>query len=171
MNAKVKRLVLTSLMFALALILSVIESMFPITNVAVGIKLGLSNIVVMFTLLYIDAYSAVLVVVLKSLFATVARGMVAGVLSLFGGGVSLLSIIVVLMLVGKRRNFVVISAIGALFHNLGQLFVAVFIVERKLVLLLPALGIAGVIFGVVTGIAFSVIIPRLKGLTILHIRK
>ena len=43
-----------------------------------AIKLGLSNIVVMYALLFLRTHTAVLLVVLKALFAFLTRGVTAG---------------------------------------------------------------------------------------------
>lgn len=63
-----------------------------------AIKLGLSNIVVMYALLFLRTRTALLLVVLKALFAFLTRGATAGFLSLCGGALSLAVMLVLLQL-------------------------------------------------------------------------
>ncbi|MEG2022177.1 MAG: Gx transporter family protein, partial [Oscillospiraceae bacterium] len=85
---------LTGMLFALAIVLSFAEGMLtPIFGLPPGVKLGLSNIVVMFALFYIGKPQAVLLAVLKGGFAMLTRGFIAGVLSLSGGLFSCLILI------------------------------------------------------------------------------
>ena len=77
------------MLFALAIALSYLESLVsPLLGLMPAIKLGLSNIVVMYALLFLRTRTALLLVVLKALFAFLTRGATAGFLSLCGGALS-----------------------------------------------------------------------------------
>ena len=79
------------MLFALAIALSYLESLVsPLLGLMPAIKLGLSNIVVMYALLFLRTRTALLLVVLKALFAFLTRGATAGFLSagLIVGGIS-----------------------------------------------------------------------------------
>lgn len=120
-HKKTKKLVLTALFFALALVLSLIENSLPPIPIAVpGLKLGLSNIVVMYTLFFLGKASAFSVAVLKAGFAVFTRGVIAGFLSLCGGLFSI-GIMLILMLFFKEKiSYLILSISGAIFHNLGR---------------------------------------------------
>ena len=63
------------MLFALAIALSYLESLVsPLLGLMPAIKLGLSNIVVMYALLFLRTRTALLLVVLKALFAFLTRG-------------------------------------------------------------------------------------------------
>ena len=68
-----------------------------------AIKLGLSNVVVMYALLFLRTRTALLLVVLKALFAFLTRGATAGFLSLCGGG---LSLVVMLVLLHQKNLYI-----------------------------------------------------------------
>ena len=87
------------MLFALAIALSYLESLVsPLLGLMPAIKLGLSNIVVMYALLFLRTRTALLLVVLKALFAFLTRGATAGFLSLCGGALSLAVMLVLLQL-------------------------------------------------------------------------
>ncbi|MEG0571145.1 MAG: Gx transporter family protein, partial [Oscillospiraceae bacterium] len=65
----------TGLMFALMVILMIIEGIFPpIPSMPPGVKLGLSNVVIMFSLLFIGIKRTALLVFLKVSFVFITRG-------------------------------------------------------------------------------------------------
>ena len=89
-SKKARETALTGMLFALAIAFSYLESLVsPLLGLMPAIKLGLSNIVVMYALLFLRTRTAVLLVVLKALFAFLTRGATAGFLSLCGGALSL----------------------------------------------------------------------------------
>jgi heptaprenyl diphosphate synthase len=164
---KTRALTLTALLFALALVLSIVESSFPpLFTAAPGIKLGLSNIVVMYALFFLNKKQAFLIAILKAVFVYVTRGMVAGILSLCGGTLSLLVMILLMILFKDKVSYLVLSIFGALFHNIGQLAAVSFIYTSiYLWVYLPVLMISGVIAGIATSTLLRFILPAFKRLT------
>lgn len=104
-NPKARETAWTGMLFALAIALSWLESMVsPLLGLMPAIKLGLSNIVVMYALLFLRTRTAVLLVVLKALFAFLTRGVTAGFLSLCGLGRWRLAVYLLLLhLPGAQR--------------------------------------------------------------------
>ena len=98
-SQKARETAWTGMLFALAIALSYLESLVPpLLGLMPAIKLGLSNIVVMYALLFLRTRTALLLVVLKALFAFLTRGATAGFLSLCGGALSLAVMLVLLQL-------------------------------------------------------------------------
>ena len=90
-NLKAKNVALTGMLFSLAIALSWLESyVTPLLGLIPALKLGLSNIVVMYAILFLKTRTAFSLVILKALFAFLTRGATAGFLSACGGGLSLL---------------------------------------------------------------------------------
>ena len=101
---KIKRTVLTGLLFAIALILSYVENALPPLIVTVpGIKIGLSNIVVMYALFFLGKKEAYIIAFLKSAFVLIIRSPVSAFLSLCGGVLSI-TVMLMLMLIFKRKK-------------------------------------------------------------------
>ncbi len=161
---KTNRMTTIALLFALAMVLSFFEGMImPLFALPPGVKLGLSNIVVMYCMVYIGLYSAVQLNVLKALFVFLTRGVTAGFLSFLGGLFSVIIMAVLIKLFKDKVNYYTLSIFGAIFHNVGQLTGASFIFTSGAVLYyLPVLSVSAIIMGTITGAILTVVIPALK---------
>lgn len=150
-NTKAKDVALTGMLFALAMALSWLESCItPLLGLMPALKLGLSNIVVMYALLFLRTKTAWLLVVLKALFAFLTRGATAGILSGCGGVFSLLVLLGLLYLPVSVSGYV-FCVCGALAHNLGQLAAASIILSSAMALAYaPVLLVAGVVVGAIS---------------------
>lgn len=74
-SEKAKNVARLGMLFALAIALSFCEScLTPLLGLMPAMKLGLSNIVVMYALLYLSKRQALALVLLKALFALLTRG-------------------------------------------------------------------------------------------------
>ena len=144
-NTKARETAWTGMLFALAIALSYLESLVsPLLGLMPAIKLGLSNVVVMYALLFLRTRTALLLVVLKALFAFLTRGATAGFLSLCGGGLSL----VVMVLLHLPISGYIFCAGAALAHNLGQLAGAAVLLSSAMALgYAPVLLAAGLAVG------------------------
>lgn len=160
-----RKIVLTAMLFATAIVLSVIEGMIPMPIPVPGVRFGLSNIVVMYALFFIDIKSAASIAILKGLFAMLTRGTVAGILSLTGGLFSVGIMVLLLIILREKGTYFLYSILGALFHNIGQ-FVAISIIYSNIGLwyYLPVLLVSGILAGIITSALLKVILPVLKKL-------
>lgn len=160
-NLAVHRTATMGLLLALALVLSLVESMLPaLPLLPVGVKLGLSNIVTMFCLFSLDAKSAWWLAGLKSFFVLLTRGPIAAALSAAGGAASVLT-----MLAGKRLGGtpLVLSINGAIAHNLGQLSMAAILLKSiHTFYYFPVMVFAGIGMGALTGILLRFVSPYLQ---------
>lgn len=163
-RSKSKDVALIGMLFALALVLSVLESSItPLLGLAPGVKIGLANIVVMYALLCLDVRRAALLVALKAGFAFLTRGAVAALLSGCGGGLSLL-VMAAMLRWGKPTNYI-LSASGAICHNIGQLIGASLTLGSKLALgYAPVLLISGLGMGMLTSMTLTAVMPALQRL-------
>lgn len=150
-STKAKKVALTGMLFALALTFSWLESYIaPLLGLIPALKLGLSNIVVMYALLFLRTRTAWLLVILKASFAFLTRGITAGFLSGCGGALSLLVLWALLQLPFSVSSYLFCVS-GALAHNLGQLLGASVVLSSAMALgYAPILMIAGVIVGAIS---------------------
>ncbi len=158
---KTKKTAYLGMFLALALVCSYVESLIPFYFGIPGAKLGLTNIVVIILLYQAGAKEAFIVSMLRIVLSGFLFGNLFGILySLFGG---LFSFFCMTFLKRTRRFRVVsVSAAGGVSHNLGQLIIASVIVENwNLLYYFPALLLAGLITGVLIGIAAQEILLRL----------
>ena len=162
---KTRKVVLTAVLFAVALVLSIVESMIPPVPIPVpGVKFGLSNIVVMYSLLLLGKSTAFTIAILKSMFAIITRGTVAGLLSFTGGIFSILIMIVLMYIFKDSISYFILSVFGAVFHNIGQFTaISLIYVGMNFWFYLPLLIILGFFAGIVTSSLLRFILPALKG--------
>jgi heptaprenyl diphosphate synthase len=163
---RTKSLVLTGLMFAIAIVLSVVENSFPpIMLGAPGIKLGLSNIAVMYALFFLNKRQAFTIAILKAMFVFLTRGIIAALLSLSGGLVSLIIMSILLLIFKEKISYLMISIFGAVFHNVGQLVALSFLFTSVYIwAYLPVLLFTGVLAGIATSALLKFILPAFKKL-------
>ena len=128
--------------------LSFLESAItPLLGLMPAMKLGLSNLVVMYALLFLNTRTAAELVLLKALFALLTRGLTAGFLSLCGGVLSFLVLWGLLHLPASPGEFI-FTVSGALAHNIGQLLGASVLLSSAMALgYAPVLLVAGLCVG------------------------
>ena len=111
---------------ALALICSYVESLIPFYFGIPGVKLGLTNIVVVLMLYCVGTKEALAVSALRIVLSGFLFGNMFSILYSLAGG--LLSFLVMYLL-KKTKWFGVlpVSVSGGIFHNVGQLIVAAYV--------------------------------------------
>ena len=165
-NDKIKRITFTALMTAISVVLSFVESLLPTAYfMPPGSKLGLSNIPVMFSASKLSVGETLLIVVAKSVFVFITRGFTAFCMSLAGG---ILSALCMVLLLKKKTGFgyAGIGVLSAICHNIGQLLVSFFLVQSSAIIgYAPVMLIASVVTGLLTGTLLRLIMPYFTKLT------
>ncbi len=161
---KTQRMTTIALLFALAMVLSFAEGMImPLFALPPGVKLGLSNIVVMYCMVYMGFTSAFQLTLLKGFFAFFTRGATAGFLATMGGVFSITIMFILKKLLGDKVNYYTVSVFGSLFHNIGQLTGVSLIFGTAFAYgYFPVLAVSAVIMGILTGATLTVVIPALN---------
>lgn len=163
-QSKVYSTVLTAMLFALALVFMFLEGMIPpVPGAPPGIKLGLSNVVVMYALFFIGKGCAFTILTLKSFFVFLTRGATAFFMS-FAGGLLSISVMILLLLLKKRDiSYIIISICAAVAHNIGQLAVSSLLMQSTAIFFYaPVLILSGVGMGIVTGMLLKVMMPAMN---------
>lgn len=162
---KSRYIALMGLMLALASALQFLESLIPIP-LPLGVKPGISSIVVMVVLVKFGFASAMTTAVLKSGFVFITRGATAFCMSVSGGILSVAVMGVFFAASRRSKNgtgILPMSVLGGISHNMGQLAAASVFTGSVLTLsYLPVLVIAGTVSGIFTGIVFKLILPHIK---------
>lgn len=163
-TANVKRVALMGMLFALAIVLSIVEGFIPVPVPVPGVRLGLANIVIMFALLQLRKREALALAVLKAAFAAVTRGAVAGALSLSGGVLAFCVMALVLGLRKEQATYLLVSLAGAIFHNVGQILAASLILDTLLWPYFPVLLLSGIVTGFATSVLLKLTFPAFRRL-------
>ncbi|MCL1924042.1 MAG: Gx transporter family protein, partial [Defluviitaleaceae bacterium] len=128
MKNKTKKITLMGILLALTIVLIMLERLLPpLPFFPPNYKLGISNIIIMFTIFTLGAKEAFTLGILKSFFNMLIRGPMSGIMSLSGGLISIAFIVLIDKILSDRASIVSKSIIGAVGHNVGQLIMAIFV--------------------------------------------
>ncbi len=159
-----KKITGIGMMIALAFVLAYVESLLPISFGIPGVKIGLSNLVIMVCLYQYSAKITFGVAIVRILLVGITFGNLYSMLySLAGGMFSFL----VMFLLKKTKRFSIygVSMAGGVCHNIGQILVASLVLQTKLlVYYLPFLLASGVLSGIAIGLVSGLLVKRLKGI-------
>ncbi|KAF1085541.1 Heptaprenyl diphosphate synthase component I [Sporotomaculum syntrophicum] len=149
-----KRLVIIALFIALATALNIVERFIPLPIAIPGVKLGLANTVTLLAILMLGWKDVFLIVTLRCLLAVLYGGNpVSFLFSITGGLFSALIMVLTWRYLGKHISIVTISLLGAVAHNIGQLFVAALIIQDfRIYVYLPVLLVSALITGYIVGV-------------------
>lgn len=154
------RVALCGMLLALMLVLGFVESQLPVAAGIPGIKLGLSNGVLIFAVYMLNIPTAFLLMGLKVLLSGLLFGSPSAMLYALAGGVLSLAVMSLLSRV-KGLSPVVVSMMGGLSHNVGQVAMAMLVLQTpKLMYYMAVLMAVGLVTGLATGLAAGGIIRR-----------
>ena len=140
-----KQLALCSVLLTLMLVLSWVESLFPPLMGVPGIKLGLSNGVLIFAVYMLSLPTAWVLMLLK----------------LAGGVLSLASMCLLSRM--KWMHPVTVSIVGGVMHNVGQIVMAMIILHTsQLAYYMAVLMLSGILFGALTGVSATLVMKHMK---------
>lgn len=154
-------LALYGVLIALALVLSYAESQIPVFFAVPGMKLGLTNLVVVVALYKLGDKSAFSINLIRILLVSLLFGTVMSLWFSLAGG--LLSTLVMIFLKHTNKfGVVVVSMVGGVTHNIGQLLVAMVVLQTKqLGWYLVILWFTGLITGALIGLLGGELVRRL----------
>ena len=176
----IKKLTLMAILTAVALIIFIIEAQIPLPVPVPGVKLGLANTVTLFALFYgvdksekhnhrpsafLSCGNVFTILLCRIILGAVFTGRPIVIVYSLAGGVLAFATMVLMKRFVSDKQVWVCGAIGAVFHNIGQLTAAVIITGTPAIAAyLPILIIAGVLTGVMTGLIAQFTVMRLKGM-------
>ncbi|MBQ0037314.1 MAG: Gx transporter family protein [Clostridiales bacterium] len=170
MKITTKKLALCAVLTALALGLSTLENLFPISLVVPlpGVKLGLANIVTVFALYELGAPSALVILVARCLLGSLFAGNASALIfSLLGGFTAMLVMIALKQL--PVLSIYGVSIGGAAAHNIGQMGAAIITLGNTMVLgYLPFLLAVSLFTGALTGFVSGLLFRAMKNINLSH---
>lgn len=148
-----KRLTTLALFTTLAMAVYYVESLLPTLVPIPGIKLGLANIITLMVLKNFSAKEALWVLLARILLSTFLFGQFMSLFYSLAGGICCLLIMWVINHLLRGSFLFLTSIFGALFHNIGQMLVAIFLTASLAPLsYLPFFILSAVITGLFTGL-------------------
>jgi len=158
-----KKLTTMALLTAVALIIFMVEAQIPSPVPIPGVKLGLANIITVYAMFLLGPVETLMILVCRIFLGSVFSGQMMTFFYSLGGGLLCWLAMLLMRKVVTRKQIWVCSVIGAVFHNVGQIAVAIFISRTpSLIVYLPVLMVSGVLTGLFTGVAAQFLIARLE---------
>lgn len=158
---KSKKIAQIGMLVALAMVFSYLESLVPISLGVPGIKLGLSNVVTVFALYQFGAPLALGISIVRIVLCGLTFGSFSTMLYSLAGGLLSFLVMVILKKTGKFSIYGV-SAAGGVFHNIGQLIVAAWMLQSSmLAYYMPFLMVAGIVSGAAIGMLGGMVWKRM----------
>ena len=157
-----RKVALLSLTIALAMILSYVESQIPSAVAIPGVKMGLANLAVIFTLYKLGIKEAIVVSIVRVLMlATLFGNAVSLIYSISGATLAL--IVMFVLKATNRFSTVGVSVAGGVMHNVGQIIAACILLETDILkYYFPFLLVSGIASGIVIGLVSAALIKRVN---------
>lgn len=160
-SKKIRKITYLGLALGVALICSYIEAIIPFPIGIPGIKLGLTNVVIVGILYYSGEGDAAWISFVRVLLVGFLFGNWYSIIySLAGAALSF--VVMALLKKTNQLHLISVSGAGGIAHNLGQFFVAALMVENFHILYyFPILLIAGILTGILIGVVAYQVLIRL----------
>ena len=155
-----KNMALCAVLAALALGLSTLENLFPVTALmpVPGVKLGLANIVTVFALYRLGAPEALAILLVRCALGGSFAGNVSALLFSTLGGLCAMGVMILLRR-WRKLSVYGVSIGGAAAHNIGQMAAAVITLGSTMVLgYLPLLLAVSLFTGTLTGFVTALLL-------------
>jgi heptaprenyl diphosphate synthase len=161
---KLNKMIFVSILVSIGLALSVLESAIPLPIAMPGARLGLSNMVVLVTLIVFGFKDGIKVAMLKSTVLMLITGSISSfIYSISGAILSCIMMYLSHRYLSNVFSLIGVSIIGAVFHNFAQVSVACFMMKNlRIYSYLPFLMLMGLFTGYFVGLASIYIVDNLK---------
>ena len=147
-------------LIAATIVIAIIETYIPSVGIP-GIKFGLANIMILITLYELGVGEAIFISIARVFVIGLSRGTIfsIGFLMSLTGATFSLAIMVLFYLLIKKFSIIGVSVLGALFHVLGQIIIAmIFLGSAYVLFYLPIIGLSAIITGVLVGFTAKLVI-------------
>ena len=158
-----KRLTHMGLLTALALIIFTIEAQIPPIVPIPGVKLGLSNIITVYSMFCLGPKDTFKILICRIILGSIFTGNMMVIAYSLAGGILCFLVMALISRIVTEKQIWICSIIGAIAHNIGQIIIAILIAETpSLILYLPILMISGIIAGFFTGLCAQFVVNRIN---------
>ena len=156
-----RRLTTLSITIAVAMVLSYLESLIPVFVAIPGIKVGLANVAVIFTLYKLGDKEAIIISLIRVALISMLFGNAATFLYSIAGAIFSLLLMIILKRFSPLHT-VAVSVVGGVAHNLAQICVASLLLRTDvLIYYLPFLLLSGIIAGIAVGVTGAILVERI----------
>lgn len=165
-NKETKHFVYLALLSAMAITLSIIESVYIGPFLFGILRIGLANIVALITIKLLGVRDMIIVNAMRVVISSLMRGMIFGSTFWISMGGVVLSSIVLIILDKLHSSLMFTSVLSAIAHSAGQVvIVMLFYMQPGIAILLPYLLLGSIPMGILTGTVAHLVLKRIKPLT------
>ena len=158
---KTRKIALLALLTAIALTIFLLEAQLPPILPLPGVKLGLANIITVFTVFLIGSREGILVLAARVFLGAVFAGNFSTILYSAAGGACAIAVTIGLKRILKPEQLFVAGCLGAVAHSIGQMAAAIAITGTpELGVYLPIMIAISIVTGLFTGLAAQFLIRR-----------
>ena len=158
---RTKKLVVLALLDAIALTIFMVEAQIPALVPIPGIKLGLSNIVTVFTVFAIGPWEGAAVLFVRIFLGAVFAGNFSSILYSGAGGLCVILTTMLLRKILTNKQLWVAGSLGAIAHSVGQMAMAIFVTGTPgIAVYLPVMIACSIVTGLFTGLCAQVLVDR-----------
>lgn len=158
---KVKKLVTLALLSAIALTIFMVEAQIPALVPIPGVKLGLANIVTVFTVFALGAKEGAAVLLVRVFLGAVFAGNFSTIFYSAAGGACAIAVTILLRKILTKNQLWVAGCLGAVAHSIGQMAMAILLTGTPgLLVYLPVMVAVSIVTGLFTGLCAQLLIHR-----------
>ena len=151
---KTKKLTLLALLSAIALTIFLVEAQIPALVPIPGVKLGLANIVTVFTVFVLGPREGAAVLFGRIFLGAVFAGSFSSIFYSAAGGVCAIGVTILLRKILTNKQLWVAGCLGAVAHSIGQMAMAVLLTGTpSLAVYLPVMIAISIVTGLFTGLS------------------
>ena len=157
----VKKLTRLSLLSAIALTIFMVEAQIPALLPIPGVKLGLANIVTVFTVFALGPREGAAVLFVRVFLGAVFSGNFSTIFYSAAGGVCAIGVTIALRKILTNKQLWVAGCLGAVAHSIGQMAMAIALTATPgLIVYLPMMIAISIITGLFTGLCAQFLVSR-----------
>lgn len=161
----VKKLTYMAMLTAISMIVFLIEAQIPLPFAIPSVKLGIANVITLYAIWTLGWKEAGAILIIRIFLGNVIAGNVMAMAYSLAGGLLCWVIMSLLKPIMKRSQIWIMSILGAIGHNAGQLAVAIAISgTAAMAWYAPVLLVAGVITGAFTGYLTQILLSHMDKL-------
>ena len=160
---KTRKITLLALLTAIALTIFMVEAQIPALVPIPGIKLGLANIVTVFTVFALGPKEGAAVLAVRVFLGAVFAGNFSTIFYSAAGGACAIAVTILLRKILTKKQLWVAGALGAVAHSIGQMAMAVLLTSTPgLLAYLPVMMAVSIVTGTFTGLCAQFLVNREK---------
>ena len=156
-----RRLTRGALLTAIALTIFMVEAQLPAPVPIPGVKLGLANIVTVFTVFAIGAKEGIAVLFVRIFLGAVFAGNFSTIFYSGAGGACAILVTILLKKILTKKQLWVAGILGAIAHSVGQMAMAIALTATPgLAVYLPVMIVISIVTGAFTGLCAQFLVNR-----------